>query len=53
VRAPAKAYALEPIYDSLVDEQGDVPAQTRQAAEQVLKDLRGAMNENAALPQDQ
>ncbi|MCZ4103686.1 MULTISPECIES: hypothetical protein [Streptomyces] len=39
----ASSSTPEPIYDSLVEELGDIPAQTRQTAEKVLVEAAQAL----------
>ncbi|MEU4892852.1 hypothetical protein AB0B12_17835 [Streptomyces sp. NPDC044780] len=41
-----------PIYDSLVAEQGDVPAETREAAEEIQREAAEALDFRTVRPGD-
>jgi hypothetical protein len=48
----AGSFALEPIYASLVEERGDIPAQTRQAVHKLFNGAGRAVEPSDPLPDD-
>jgi hypothetical protein len=49
----ADSFALEPIYAGLVEELGDIPAQTRQAVHKLFKGADQAVEPSDPLPNEE